>query len=129
MQKYKDLLRYEQYLLPESKIGTWQGGNTVDGIIQVPFFHYEPKVVEFMDYFQTSDYADHGYGDTMDQKGWFDIKKLQADISIMTSSEILTCLTALIRQDRFCEGFFVGCIEDGTVYALLERLKEFSEIE
>lgn len=61
MQKFNDLLRYEQYLLPKSKIGIWQGGNAVDGIIQVPFFHYEPKIVEFMDFFQTSEYADHGY--------------------------------------------------------------------
>lgn len=126
MQKYKDLLRYEQYLLPESKIGTWQGGNTVDGIIQVPFFHYEPKIIEFMNFFLASNYADHGYGDTMDKRGWFDIKKLQADITFMIISEILTCLTALIRQDRFCEGFFAGCIKDGTAYALLERLKELS---
>lgn len=126
MQKYKDLFKYEQYLLPESKIGTWQGGNEVNGTIQLPFFHYDFKIIEFMDFFQTSDYADCKYGDTMEKTGWFDLSKLRADIPIMTESNILTCLTAIIRADRFCEGFFAGCIEDGTVYSLLERLKEFS---
>lgn len=126
MKKYRDLLKYSKYLKSGSATGTWQGGGVADGNIQVPFFRYETNIAEFMDFFMKSDYADCNYVENMDKNGWFDKQKLLNDIAEMTENEVLTCLTALMRQDRFCEGFFAGCIEEGTIEVLLRRLNELS---
>lgn len=126
MKKYQDVLQYAQYLTPTSETGTWQGGDVRNGCIQVPYFQFAPKIVEFMDFFQTSEYAEPNYMEIMEKRGWLDRAKLRNDISRMNEKEVLTCLTALIRQERFCDGFFAGCIEEGLVEALLRRLEDLS---
>ena len=128
MKKFQNVLQYEHYLTPTSEIGAWKGGDVINGCIQVPYFQYTSKIVEFMEFFQTSEYANPNYMETIEKHGWLDRAKLRDDIPRMNEKEVLTCLTALIRQERFCDGFFAGCIEEGVVEALLRRLEEFREI-
>lgn len=126
MKKFQNVLQYEHYLTPTSEIGAWKGGDVRNGCIQVPYFQYTSKIVEFMEFFQTSEYANPNYMETIEKHGWLDRAKLRDDIPRMNEKEVLTCLTALIRQERFCDGFFAGCIEEGVVEALLRRLEELS---
>lgn len=129
MKKYYDITKYKRYLVPGETLGVWRGGEKENGIMQVPYFDYSPEIAEFMRYFQASAYVNPMYMETMNKRGWFDIKKLQADIPAMTAEDILTCLTGMMRADRFCEGYFLSRIEDGTVHALLEKLDDADETE
>lgn len=123
MEKYRKILSYAPYLRPESHVGEWRGGCDGKGNCYVPFIQYDVKVAEFIDIFNASGYADENYIGTLEKRGWTDICKLVKAIPSMTESEVLSCITSVIRQERFCEGLIEIRIKDGTMSLLLKRLE------
>lgn len=54
------------------------------------------------------------------------IKEVEKDIATMTLDEVKTWLTWILRGERFCDGLFETCIDDGTLLALLQRGRDLS---
>lgn len=126
MEKYRKILNYATYLQPDAHIGEWRGGCDKNGVCTFPFIDYDKEVKDFISDFMTSGYADDNYTDVLEKHGWTDINRLVKAISAMTESEVLSCLTSVIRQERFCEGLIESRIKDGTLSLLLKKLEEFN---
>ena len=61
----------------------------------------------------SSDYSDDT-GDTS-------IDDVKQNIGTMSFKECCTWLTWILRGERFCEGLFQECIDDGSFLSLLDR--------
>ena len=62
----------------------------------------------------------------MEQNG---IKHVEdaADNQKLDDKAIMAVLTCIVRQERFCDGLILSCLENGTIQNLLKRLKDFDE--
>lgn len=89
-----------------------------DGVLIMPFAHYDPIIIELEREFFASDLVDYHYGDTAPIL----INSLSKKLDAMTKKEIGTCLTFIFRGERFCEGHILCYLENGMLVALLRRL-------
>ncbi len=52
-----------------------------------------------------------------------------ADVSSLGAQAVAALIFCALRADRFCEGAFLGCLEDGRMAKWLARLKEIDDAE
>ncbi|HEY3776891.1 MAG TPA: DUF6508 domain-containing protein [Rhizomicrobium sp.] len=50
-----------------------------------------------------------------------------ANIASANCEQLSKLLTAVIRQDRFCEGFLAGCYESGLLLVITERAEALAK--
>lgn len=50
-----------------------------------------------------------------------DIAEVLKNVETMSVKEVCTWLTWILRGERFCDGLFESCIENGSLQALLKR--------
>ena len=62
--------------------------------------------------------ADHDYLSHTEGRA---IEDVISSINRMSFNECCTWLTWIVRGERFCEGLFTSCLDDGTLLALLTR--------
>lgn len=106
----------------------WESTVSDKGILSFPFPVYPKAVIEFQDAFYSSDeFKDFNYKNNMNENGWYDIDKMEKDIPSMTKNNIATCITAIIRGERFCDGRIAQFIKNGILVKLLERLNEIEK--
>ncbi len=106
----------------------WESTVSDKGIRSFPFPVYPKAVIEFQDAFYSSDkFKDFNYKNNMNENGWYDIDKMEKDIPSMTKNNIATCITAIIRGEKFCDGRIAQFIENGILVKLLERLNEIEK--
>ena len=113
----------EKYIaaIDGKKCGTMHGSKkTKDGVLMMPFAHYDPVIRELEHDFFESDLVDYHYGDTAPAL----IDSLPAGLDNLSKQEIGTCLTFIFRGERFCEGHIISYLENGILVALLRRLVE-----
>ena len=63
----------------------------------------------------------------MDARGWWDEVAMDSAIAEMSAEDVGTCITAILRRDRFSEGTILRFIKNGILAKLLARLKELDE--
>ncbi len=123
MGKYDKLLSYIDYFEhADDKAGGW-----VFPPSGSPYTEYELQFNSFIKDVYDSDILNTKYLEHLDPylKANQDIRTLvpTADLDLL-----IAIFTYFIRQDRFCEGLWIGAIIDKTFYNILTRLKiTFSE--
>ena len=105
---------------------SWGGGKQPDGTIQFPFPLYPTAIHDFEEVFFKSELVDRKYGDTMTEKNWWKESVMERDIPSMTQTQIGTCITAIFRRERFCDGTIEHFLKNGILVKLLEQLKNIS---
>ncbi len=90
------------------------------------YAEYPREISDFQRIFFNSDLVDIEYDRTMDERGWYNEKKLAGDIAAMSKKDVGTCLTAIFRGERFCAGLINEYVKNGII---IEILKHLSEIE
>ena len=86
-------------------------------------YRYEDKILKFEEDFYNSDLVDYAYMETIEKRipdaYTTDICKIieTADLEVMKA-----ILTKCMRQERFCDGVWVGYIKDGIFLSILQRL-------
>jgi hypothetical protein len=58
----------------------------------------------------------------MDEMNWWKEENMEKDIPIMSEKDVGTCITAILRQERFCDGLIQNFLEKGILIKLLDRL-------
>ncbi len=113
--------------LENDDYGKWISPGSKDGVLQMPFVGYSESVHKFIEVMH--DFADkypkynlHDYLGVLEAKGIKNIKTV--NVSELDAESTLAVLMTIVRQDRFCEGLLLSCLEDGMVLSLLKKLKE-----
>ena len=115
-------------LIPEIEnsrsFGDVEGGKEIEeGVLTMPFMN--PAQIVF-DFFQII--HELSIVPVFDWVNWTEgcdlISNEQADFSKLPLIDQCKLLTVMIRIDRFCEGFFVSCFENGIVLKILLGMKE-----
>ena len=95
------------------------GGETRDGIMQLPYPVYDAETERWIKALYEFDLTDKNYIDN--------IKKIEGKpIEELTRDEVLTRMTWLVRGERFCDGLIAEWLEDGSLEALCRRLQDLT---
>ena len=86
----------------------------------MPWYEYDETVHEFMDTIREGGWLDYGYDPVDAQKLLMD----EEAIARATIPQIRQMLTAVVRGERFCDGWWMSIIDEGNVRRVLERLAE-----
>ncbi|MBN2730092.1 MAG: hypothetical protein JXR53_12780 [Bacteroidales bacterium] len=114
-------------LIPEIKstevFGTWEGGGTdEDGVIHIPYCVEKSIVSKFRDLvYEIPIMIDFSWAK------WDEGRKMVSDkdfdyntVDIPTKCKIIT---AIIRNDRFCDGRLVYAFEEGLILRVLKSIE------
>jgi len=118
---------YLSYFSCEELPGRWKGGKIENRTVQVPYVSYDEKVYDFEELLRTS-----GFTVVFDWPQWEEGRELTRHRERIAQADLLTLrmlLTAIMRNDRFCEGAFLGAIADGLIADILKRLTTILEEE
>lgn len=88
------------------------------------YVEYPREISDFQRIFFNSDLVDIEYDRTMNERGWYNEKKLAEDIGTMSKKEAGTCLTAIFRGERFCAGLINEYVKNGIIVEILKHLSE-----
>lgn len=85
-------------------------------------YQYNAAVSDFIQFCYDRELIKTDYHDILDDfqkklkqpENWFDT---------LTEKQVVQCIAAIIRQDRFVDGLINNMIENGTIIKLLNRLK------
>ena len=103
---------------------------TKEDPIPMPFIVYSEtvhkliKVVYDFDK-ENPDYDLKNYLETMEKNGIKNIDEIEPDK--LDAKVVMAALMGIVRQERFCDGLILSCLENGTVQKLLQRLKDIDE--
>jgi len=116
------------YLIPEieatDKFGEMAGGEKDDnGIIQMPYYIESPVVRRFQKYV-----GELGILISFDWPKWDDGRKIARNkefnfdsIDIPTKCKLIT---AIIRNDRYCEGSLIAAFDSGLILKILKSINK-----
>ncbi len=115
-------------LIPEiestSKFGKWVGGkNNEEGIIQMPYCVASPVVSKFLEIVYglpiiiSFNWGTWEEGHQMASDESFDFDTVELPVKCKL-------ITAIVRNDRFCEGALVSAFESGLILRLLKSIKK-----
>ncbi|HOT90863.1 MAG TPA: DUF6508 domain-containing protein [Anaerolineae bacterium] len=115
-------------LIPEientSKFGEWKGGKKdPDGSITMPWCETAPIVQKFLDavYFIPVIIS-------FDWGSWEEGRRIASnvDFDFDTLDIVTKCklITAIVRNDRFCEGALVSAFESGLILKILKSIEK-----
>ncbi len=119
-----EIIAYLPYFLEDNNFGEWSGGDKVDGVFQMPHLTYSDKVIEFFRSLHSTKFMVN-----FDWGSWDEGRDIIASPRLIQQADLLTLrmlLTAVVRNDRFCEGALLSAIEDGIIQEILGRLKVLS---
>jgi len=103
----------------------WEGGQTTDGVTQMPYPVYEPAVDRLMAALGmiTGGIVVFGWMD------WDGVARYRTPDAIRDApiTDIPRLVTAIIRSERFSEGSIEGALESGLVTAIVERFRRWHD--
>ena len=134
-QRWQDVWEAADALGREPEPGRWAGGEqvrtiTIDGVekpvLQMPYVIYGPAVQRMI----ASIYA-LGASEPFDWPDWGGLGRYPGGQSLAAApvSEAIRLVMAISRSDRFSEGTILARVEDGTVGAVVDRLRRWYEEE
>lgn len=98
----------------------WTKGGNDNGVITLSYPIYSDEVSEWLDRFYSLDIADKDY--------IANYEKIQGKATdSLTADETLTCLTAIVRGERVCEGSIAKALESGELEELCRHLHEMTQ--
>ncbi|MEY4144563.1 MAG: hypothetical protein RLZZ335_415 [Bacteroidota bacterium] len=105
------------------KFGKLAGGEKMyEGVFEMPYIAAEPIVLKFLDVVDELSIVQ-----PFDWPKWDEGRKMAGDpdfeFDTVDISEKCKLLTAIIRNDRFCEGALVSAFESGLILRVLESLE------
>ena len=100
--------------------GRLVGGRKADGTLTMPWYEYNDTVEDFMGAIINAGWLDHDYDPATAQELLMD----ERAITYATIPQVRQMLTAVVRGERFCDGWWMSVIDDGRVRRVLERLGE-----
>ena len=125
-------------LLPDlasEEYGQWvvdrENDGTMEHPIHMPFVSYgkvmldfEKAIYDFVD--QHSEMELTQYAAILKKSGidWSFKSMKNADVTVIDGQTVIALLVATIRADRFSEGTFLNCFENGSIKKWLTRLQE-----
>jgi len=117
----KGFLLVAEGILDLTEFGHWRGGErNDDGSIVMPWVDREDKVSDFVRAFYNCrivypfDWS--GWDEGREMTGWDDF----SGIDMLTLRKLLT---AIIRNDRFCEGALLSALEEGIIQRIVMAMK------
>lgn len=125
--KYENITKYLPYFAGGGDAGELQGGKQPDGQVAMPYVAYQKEIGKFLKEFTGSELTDREHGEKMDARGWWDESAMAGAIAEMSATDVGTCITAIVRRERFSEGTILRFIKNGILAKLLARLKELDE--
>jgi hypothetical protein len=84
-----------------------------------PYPQYAPEVQAFFSLAGGTFWSDFGY----DPKTAYAMLEDDEQVRTATLEQIKTMLTACVRGERFCDGFWASMLEEGKIVKLLRRLQ------
>ena len=134
-ERFRVLTKYIGKIGAASSPGEWivdrENDGTPERPRQMPFVNYSPLVLEFLRelYEFSGSHPEYGlaqYQDILEQKGLKPGGVIQCPEhpDALDAQAALALVMAAARTDRFCEGTLLGLLEDGSLTAWLERLKD-----
>ena len=90
----------------------------------MPYPNYDKKLIEFTELPYELGFIDYDYHGTLAGYGCAVEDELIEIIATANTELILAVLTAYIRGERFCDGLWASCVQNGVFTAILRRLKE-----
>ncbi len=115
------LLNFLPYFSGDHEFGTWKGGEKKDHHMTMPYVSYSSQTKTFMHLLYEVKFLV-----VFDWAKWEEGKEILSDFTKIATVDLLTLrmlMTALLRNDRFCEGSFLSAIENGRIAAVLQQLK------
>jgi len=123
-ENYEKLLGYISYFGNNTKFFVVDGGKKRhDNVIEIPFYDYDEGFLSFIDEFYKTNLSEQNYLEIiqpyLDKRRDFNKLIKSADVALLR-----TIFTYCVRGERFCDGFWVGAIENKTFLNILNRLRE-----
>ena len=118
----KKILTFSPYFLSNNNFGEWKGSENKDRINTIPHLIYADKVSEFIEVLHSTNFII-----SFNWSKWDEGKKIISDVKLIKVVDLLTLrklITAIVRNDRFCEGTLLNAIEDGIIQIVLKRLQQ-----
>jgi len=128
IQDWQPLLALIPKIETTSNFGEWAGGDIgKDGVIQFPYCRPAPMVSQFLEIVYAIPIII-----SFDWGSWDEGRKIASDesfdfdtIDLVTKCKLIT---AIVRNDRFCEGALVSAFESGLILKILKSIeKEVSD--
>ena len=117
------LAGYAETFEPHGPVGRWQGGEAdADGVIQMPWYEYQPEVDRFVADMYTAKLVRPV--DWMRWAGTPGAQRLISDpaaIAGASHDDLIYLLTTILRGERFSDGEIAGAYERGTLLAIAQR--------
>jgi hypothetical protein len=114
---------------PEVMFGSWAGGRSADGVINMPYFELSREAEAFVE----AAYAAHWvrpeivWSDFAASEDYGALRGCPERIAAADADLLAPLLTTLIRGDRFSEGLLAGAFDDGTLPAVARRMSVLAE--
>jgi len=123
-QDWKPLLALIPKIENTSTFGEWSGGTAEEeGVIHFPYCMPEPIVAQFLEVVYAIPII-IGF----DWGAWDEGRKIASDENFdLDSTDLLTkckLITAIVRNDRFCEGASVSAFESGLILKILKSIEK-----
>ena len=116
------ILQYLPYFSKNNTFGEWKGSDeNEDGVKTFPHLIYSTEVNQFVKLLYRTNFIV-----SFDWGKWDEGRKIISDKNLIQKSDLLTLrmlITAVVRNDRFCEGSLLSSIENKTILTILQRLK------
>ena len=134
MKKYEQLTKFID-IFSNNNFGNWhidrENDGTLEHPIQMPFVHYEPSVVDFIETVQAMaiEKGLTNYVDTLNQSGieWDSDSMKRANVRTLTDDTILSLLIGAVRAEKFCDGALLNFLTSGSIQKWLFELKKRDE--
>lgn len=114
---------------PDCRLGDWRvPADPEDGVITLPMFEFSPIAEAFID----AAYRCIQASDAFDWGAWSqtpEAVQLRDDpdaMAVATPRQIVSLLTILVRQERFCEGALAAAFESGFLTRIVRRASQLA---
>ena len=121
--EWKPLIELIPRIENTEKFGEAVGGEIEDGVIQIPYWVQGEIVSEFFEIVSAMpiiidfDWGSWDEGRTMVRDEYFNFDT----IDIPTKCKLIT---AIVRNDRYCDGALIGAFESGLIQKILKSIKK-----
>jgi hypothetical protein len=123
-QNWKPLLALIPKIENAAEFGKWSGGTAdEDGVLQFPYCVPAPIVSQFLEVVYAIPIIV-----SFDWGSWDEGRKMASDETFnFDSTDLVTkckLITAIVRNDRFCEGALVSAFESGLIVKILKSIEK-----
>ena len=110
---------------PNFVFGKWGGGDSRDGIVQLPFYAFSKGAQDFLRAVDKGSWVrpDVNWRGDAEGERYHHLCSEPAALETATVDEIALVLTSLVRGDRYSEGILAKAFEERLIQRLLARIE------